>query len=134
MKILPSFGQIWYRAKIYFTCISSPWYLIMVPNMNEIHQAIMEECMRTAKQMEGLTDGCLDGWTDRWTDGWTDGLDTFLYSLITYIYIQSHIPWDNAVLHANGCSTCLKRAFLCADNGWCLVCCSKFLPLAQGKN
>ena len=38
--------QIWDRAKFYFTCISGPWYLIMVPNMKKIHPAIMEECVR----------------------------------------------------------------------------------------
>ena len=30
---MPTITQIWHRAKFYFTCISSPWYLIMVPNM-----------------------------------------------------------------------------------------------------
>ena len=36
--------KIWDRDKFYFTCISGPWYLIMVPNMKKIHPTIMEEC------------------------------------------------------------------------------------------
>ena len=32
--ILAIITQIWHRAKLYFTCISGPWYLIMLPNMN----------------------------------------------------------------------------------------------------
>ena len=37
----------WEKAKFYFTCISSSWYLIMVCNMKKIHLAIMEECAMT---------------------------------------------------------------------------------------
>ena len=48
-------------AKSYFTCLSRPWYLIMVPNMKKIHPATMKECVRMAK----------------WTDGWTDGTGPF---------------------------------------------------------
>ena len=44
--------QIWHRAKFYFTCISGPWYLSMVPNMKKIHSAIMEECARMNKWMD----------------------------------------------------------------------------------
>ena len=49
--------QIWHRAKLYCTCISSAWYLIMVLNMNKINHAIMEECTRTARQTDRQTDG-----------------------------------------------------------------------------
>ena len=41
-----------YRAKFYFTCISSPWYLSMVPYMKKIQPAIMEECTRMDWQMD----------------------------------------------------------------------------------
>ena len=40
---IATISQISYRAKIYFTYFISPWYLIMVPSMKEIHPAIMEE-------------------------------------------------------------------------------------------
>ena len=55
-------SQIWHTAKIYFTCNSSPWYLIIVPNIKEIHPAIMEECLRMDRQ-DGRTDRRLDWWT-----------------------------------------------------------------------
>ena len=64
---IPIISQIWHRVKMYFTCISSPWYLIMVPNMKEIHPAIMEECTRMVRQTDGLT--CqTDGKTDKQID------------------------------------------------------------------
>ena len=46
--------QIWHRAKLYFTCISSPWYLIMVLNMKKIHLVIVEECAKTDIEKDGL--------------------------------------------------------------------------------
>ena len=52
------------KAKFYFTGISDPWYLIIIPGMNKIHPAIMEECARMDIQ----------------TAKWTDRLDTFLFS------------------------------------------------------
>ena len=49
--------HMWLGAKFYFTCISSrPWYLIMVPNMKNIHKVIMEECPRTARRTDRGTD------------------------------------------------------------------------------
>ena len=33
-------------AKFYFTCISSPGYLIKLYSMKKIHPAIVEECVR----------------------------------------------------------------------------------------
>ena len=50
------------QSQYYFTCNSSPWCLIMVPNMKKIHAGIMEECVRM--------------------DGWMDGQAFFLYSPI----------------------------------------------------
>ena len=43
-------NQIGHSAKFYFTSISGPWYLIMVPEMMKMHLAIMEECARTDRQ------------------------------------------------------------------------------------
>ena len=43
--------QIWNRAKLYFTCISGPWYLIMVPNIKKIHSAVIKECARMDERM-----------------------------------------------------------------------------------
>ena len=37
-------------------CISSPLYLITVPNINKIHPAIIEECVRTGRQTNGWMD------------------------------------------------------------------------------
>ena len=51
--------QNWGRDKFYFTCISSRWYLIMVPNMKKIHLAIMEECTRTDIWQHWQTDRTL---------------------------------------------------------------------------
>ena len=50
--------QIWHRTKFYFTGISGPWYLIMVPSMKK----------NSASHHGGL---CEDGLTDK-TDGLTD--------------------------------------------------------------
>ena len=41
----------WHGAKLYFTCISHLCYLIIELNMEKIHQAIIEECMRMAELM-----------------------------------------------------------------------------------
>ena len=46
-------SQMWQRGKFYFTHISSPWYMIKVPNVKEILPAIMEECMRMDSQTVG---------------------------------------------------------------------------------
>ena len=46
---------ILHRAKLYVMCISSPWYLTIVPNMKKAHPAIMEKCVR------------MDKWIDRQT-------------------------------------------------------------------
>ena len=54
--------QIWLRAKLYFTCISNPWYPIYRKSIN--HHGGMHN------------DGHL------YTDGLTNGLDPFLYSQI----------------------------------------------------
>ena len=48
--------QILTRSKCYFKWITSPWYLITVLNMRKIYPAIMEECARMDRQMNGLTD------------------------------------------------------------------------------
>ena len=46
---------MWHKAKCYFTCSNDASYLIMVPDMKNIHPYIMEECAMT------------DRWVDRWT-------------------------------------------------------------------
>ena len=56
--------QIWHQAKFYFTCISSPWYLIMVKvlNMMKIQPMIMEEWIRTDR-LTKLSNRRTDKWT-----------------------------------------------------------------------
>ena len=49
-------------------CISSPWYLIMVPNLKKVHPSIMDECVR------------INRWMDRQADRQTD-------------WAHSCIPW-----------------------------------------
>ena len=61
MKKIAIITHIWHRAKFYCTCISDPWYLIMVPNLKTIHPAIKKKCTK------------MDIWVDRWMEGWTDG-------------------------------------------------------------
>ena len=52
-------SQIWHRAKIYFMYISSPWYLIMVPNMMEIHPSIHPSIPYGGMFEDGRTDWTL---------------------------------------------------------------------------
>ena len=45
----------WYRANFYFTCISGPWYLIMVPNMKNIDPSSHHGGMHKDGRMAGQT-------------------------------------------------------------------------------
>ena len=71
--------------------------MIIVPNIKEIHLAIMEKCARMDWQMD-----CTDGWLD----GCTDGLDPFLYSLIPFLFecfcILGHFWLQKYVNFGNG--------------------------------
>ena len=80
-------------------CISSPWYLIMVPDMKKIHPDIMEECLRTERQVSRHT--------ERKTDWRTRPIPIFPDCAIADQGIISTHKWEQIV--ASGLKKLVKK-------------------------
>ena len=115
--------QIWHRAKFYLTCISGPWYLIMVPNMNKIHPAIMEECVRTDWQMDWTLSYI--PWFHLGGVGNNKALHYECLSPARYYYSATRLVWLECPIK----SVCKTKLIACGDSREAMDVLPHYLPV-----